>query len=123
MIMELTTNGYPDVNIRLGYRSYSKQRLYYDNTVKDYMKTMSEEQAKVAAASVAQAAGANIQTHGTAVDHNAQLLHVRRPLPAALAVGMAHVVAGHQALFAHFTKLAHCCIAPPSKDVYYIKTN
>ena len=27
MIMELIANGYPDVNIRLGYRSYSKQRL------------------------------------------------------------------------------------------------
>lgn len=72
MIMELVSNGYPDVNIRLGYRSYSKQRLYYDNTVKDYMKTMSEEQAKVAASSVAQAAGANPQQTGYSIILNNQ---------------------------------------------------
>ena len=72
MIMELTSNGYPDVNIRLGYRSYSKQRLYYDNTVKDYMKTMSEEQARVAAASVAQQAGANPQQTGYSMIINNQ---------------------------------------------------
>lgn len=72
MIMELASNGYPDVNIRLGYRSYSKQRLYYDNTVKDYMKTMSEEQAKVAASSVAQTAGANPQQTGYSIILNNQ---------------------------------------------------
>ena len=72
MIMELISNGYPDVNIRLGYRSYSKQRLYYDNTVKDYMKTMSEEQAKAAASSVAQTAGANPQQTGYSIILNNQ---------------------------------------------------
>ncbi len=72
MIMELIANGYPDVNIRLGYRSYSKQRLYYDNTVKDYMKTMSEEQAKAAASSVAQTAGANPQQTGYSIILNNQ---------------------------------------------------
>ncbi len=72
MIMELASNGYVDVNIRLGYRSYSKQRLYYDNTVQDYMKTMSEEQAKVAASSVAQVAGANPQQTGYSIIINNQ---------------------------------------------------
>ncbi len=71
MIMELTANGYPDVNILLGYRSYSKQRNYFETTVEDYMKTMTEEQAKVAAASIAQPAGANPQQTGySMVMHN-----------------------------------------------------
>ncbi len=64
MIMELAANGYPDITLRLGYRSFSKQRLYYDNMVKDYMKTMTEEQAKGAVSSVAQIAGANPQQTG-----------------------------------------------------------
>ena len=72
MIMELTTNSYPDINIRLGYRSYSKQRYFYDKTVEDYMKTMSEEQAKVAASSVAQVAGANPQQTGYSMIINNQ---------------------------------------------------
>lgn len=72
MIMELAANSFPDVNIRLGYRSYSKQRLYYDNIVKDYMKTMTEEQAKVAASSVAQVAGANPQQTGYSIIINNQ---------------------------------------------------
>lgn len=71
MIMELAANGFPDVNILLGYRSYSKQRYFYDNTVADYMKTMTEEQAKVAASSVAQVAGANPQQTGySMIMHN-----------------------------------------------------
>jgi len=71
MIMELASNGFPDVNILLGYRSYSKQRLFFDQTVQDYMKTMTEEQAKVAASSIAQPAGANPQQTGySMVMHN-----------------------------------------------------
>ena len=71
MIMELASNGFPDVNILLGYRSYSKQRYFYDKTVTDYMKTMTEEQAKVAASSVAQPAGANPQQTGySLIMHN-----------------------------------------------------
>ena len=71
MIMELASNGFPDVNILLGYRSYSKQRNYFETTVQDYMKTMTEEQAKVAASSIAQPAGANPQQTGySIVMHN-----------------------------------------------------
>ena len=72
MIMELAANGYEDVKIRLGYRSYSKQRNYYETTVTDYMKTMTEEQAKTAAASVAQVAGANPQQTGYSIILNNQ---------------------------------------------------
>ena len=71
MIMELTSNGFTDVNILLGYRSYSKQRNYFESTVEDYMTTMTEEQARVAAASVAQQAGCNPQQTGLSmVMHN-----------------------------------------------------
>ena len=72
MIMELMTNGYADITIRLGYRSYSKQRLLYSDTVEDYMKTMTEEQAKVAASSIAQLPGANPQQAGYSLILNNQ---------------------------------------------------
>ena len=67
MIMELASNGYSDVNILLGYRSYSKQRNYFETTVQDYMKTMTEEQARVAASSIAQQAGCNPQQAGYSI--------------------------------------------------------
>ena len=72
MIMELAANGFPDVTPRLGYRSYSKQRYFYDKTVEDYMKTMTEEQAKIAASSIAQVPGANPQQAGYSLIINNQ---------------------------------------------------
>ncbi|MBO5649532.1 MAG: D-alanyl-D-alanine carboxypeptidase family protein [Clostridia bacterium] len=67
MIMELASNGFSDVNILLGYRSYSKQRNYFETVVADYMKTMTEEQARIAASSIAQKAGCNPQQAGTSI--------------------------------------------------------
>ncbi len=67
MIMELQSNGYLDVNILLGYRSYGKQRLYFNQTVEEYQKTMSEEQAKIAASAVAQQPGCNPQQAGLSI--------------------------------------------------------
>ena len=64
MIMELAANGFEDTKIHLAYRSYAAQNHYFNTIVKDYMKTMSEEQATIAAASVAQAAGCNPQQAG-----------------------------------------------------------
>ena len=69
--MELAANGYEDTKIHLGYRSYAAQNNYFKTVVKDYMKTMSEEQATIAAASVAQAAGCNPQQAGLSmIFHN-----------------------------------------------------
>lgn len=71
MVMELASNGYADTKIYLGYRSYTKQRTFYNSTVRDYQKTMSEEQAKIAAMSVAQEPGCNPQQAGLSfIMHN-----------------------------------------------------
>ncbi|MBP3918900.1 MAG: D-alanyl-D-alanine carboxypeptidase family protein [Clostridia bacterium] len=71
MIMELQANGFTDVNILLGYRSYAKQNNLYESTVKDYMTTMTEEQARVTASSIVQAAGCNPQQAGLSmIMHN-----------------------------------------------------
>lgn len=67
MIMELQANGFTDVNILLGYRSYSKQRNYFDTTVKDYLTTMTEEQARATASSIVQEAGCNPQQAGLSI--------------------------------------------------------
>ncbi|MGM9626356.1 MAG: D-alanyl-D-alanine carboxypeptidase family protein, partial [Eubacteriales bacterium] len=56
-----------DVDILLGYRSYSKQRNYFDTTVKDYMTTMTEEQARATASSIVQEAGCNPQQAGLSI--------------------------------------------------------
>lgn len=55
----------------------------------------------------AQAAGANINALGRNAGHYAHILHVGSPLPVALAVGVAHLMAAHRGLFANFTKLSH----------------
>lgn len=71
MEMELASNGFGDVKIFLGYRSYTKQRTFYNQQVKEYQRTMSEEQAKIAAASVAQEPGCNPQQAGLSfIMHN-----------------------------------------------------
>ena len=44
---------------------------------------------------------------GGAIDDHAHALGVRRPDAAGTALGMAHVIAGHQALFANLAVLAH----------------
>ncbi len=71
MVMELAANGYADTKIHLGYRSYEKQNTFYTSTVNEYQRTMSEEQAKIAAASVAQEPGCNPQQTGLSfIMHN-----------------------------------------------------
>ena len=55
----------------------------------------------------AQAAGAHGHALRYAVDHHADLLRVRSPGAAGLAVGVADVVAVNYALTAYFTKLSH----------------
>ena len=54
-----------------------------------------------------QATGANGHALGRAVDDNANVLDIGSPNTPRLVVSMADVVAGHDALIAHLTELAH----------------
>ena len=54
-----------------------------------------------------QATGANGHALGRAVDDNANVLDIGSPNTPGLVVSMADVVAGHDALIAHLTELAH----------------
>ncbi|MBO4229489.1 MAG: D-alanyl-D-alanine carboxypeptidase family protein [Clostridia bacterium] len=67
MVMEARTNGYADLSILLGYRSFSKQNLVFSNLVDSYLKTMSEEQADLAAAKEVQRPGCNPQQAGYSI--------------------------------------------------------
>jgi len=67
MIMELEANGHQGVNILLGYRSYDKQKNYYNQEIKAYMETMSEEKAKLSIASRIHEAGCNPQQAGLSI--------------------------------------------------------
>ena len=55
----------------------------------------------------AQATGANRHAHWSSSDVYAYLLRVRRPGSAGFPVGMAHIVAGNDALMAYLAKFSH----------------
>ena len=70
MIMELQANGFTDVNILLGYRSYGKQNSVYKTALESYA-SLSEEQAAAAVAATTQKPGCNPQQAGLSmVMHN-----------------------------------------------------
>ena len=55
----------------------------------------------------AQATGAHVHPLRRAIDHNPDTLHIGRPDPMALAVGVADVIAVQRALFANLTNLTY----------------
>ena len=55
----------------------------------------------------AQATRAHVHVANASIDHYADALRVRRPATTGLAIGVADVVAGHDALGANLTKLSH----------------
>ncbi len=67
----------------------------------------------------AKATGAHIHPPGRTIHHHANALHIGRPDPVTLAVGMADVVPVHRALLANLTKLTHG--NPPPTGVLHIK--
>ena len=55
----------------------------------------------------AKATGADVHTHRSTVDVDTHSLRVRSPRTASFMVGVAHGVAGNDALMANLTKLSH----------------
>ena len=55
----------------------------------------------------AKATGADVHAHRSTVDINTYSLRVRSPRTASFMVGVAHGVAGNDALVADFTEFAH----------------
>ena len=67
MVTEARANGYTDLSILLGYRSYGKQNSVFQSRVNDFLKTMTEEKAEIAAANEVQRPGCNPQQAGYSI--------------------------------------------------------
>ena len=67
MVTEARANGYTDLSILLGYRSFGKQNSVFESRKNDYLKTMTEEKAEAAAANEVQRPGSNPQQAGYSI--------------------------------------------------------